>query len=179
MSLQTKIKLTLAQKQKLLTIKKTNTSSLLRDRTQAVLIRNEDFTLKQTAKALQRSETFVKEAIKLYQSGTLEQTGFTSNNHKLSEQQRKAIITTIQKKTPDDIGYQGQFWTMKIVKLWIKKKYKVAFQDEKSYRNLFKAAGFSFHKPQTVDFRQDPKKTKQFKGALKKSSTTTRLRFSW
>ena len=85
----------------------------------------------------------------------------------------------IQKNTPKDFGYSTQFWTMAILKELVKKQYGIAYKDEKSYRNLFVAAGFSFHKPKPVDFRQDPEKMKKFKGALKKSYTTTRLRFSW
>jgi transposase len=177
--MQTKIKLTKEQRQTLLKLKKTHQSELIRDRAQAVLIRNEGFTLAETAKALQRSQTFVKDAITRFKNGELEITQYQSHNHKLSPVNRKALIQTIKTKTPQDLGFTSQFWTMAILKEIIKKQYQISYKDEKSYRNLFEQAGFSFHKPKPVDFRQDPEKLKKFKGALKKTYETTRIRFSW
>jgi len=177
--MQTKTKLTKEQTQILLIIKKTHKSDLIRDRAQVVLIRNEGFTLAQTAKALHRSLTFVKDAITRFKDGRLVDTQYTSHHFKLSDDDRKSAIEMVQKKTPKDYGYFTQFWTMAIFKELVKKQYGVTYKDEKSYRNLFAAAGFSFHKPKPVDFRQDPEKIKKFKGALKKSYVTTKLRFSW
>ena len=175
----TKINLTKEQQIELLKLKKTHKSDLIRDRAQAVLIRNEGFTLSETARALSRSQTFVKNAVTLFKDGQLETTGYTSHYFKLSTDDRQSVIKLIQKKTPKDFGYATQFWTMAIFKELVKKQYGVTYQDEKSYRNLFVTAGFSFHKPKPVDFRQDPEKIKKFKGALKKSYTTTKIRFSW
>ena len=177
--MQTKIKLTKEQTQTLLKLKKTHKSDLIRDRAQAVLIRNEGFTIAQTAKALHRSQTFVKDAVVLFKGGKLEITGYTSRHFKLSDDDRKSVVEIIKTKTPKDFGYSTQFWTMAIFKELIKKQYGITYKDEKSYRNLFVKAGFSFHKPKPVDFRQDPEKIKRFKGALKKSYVTTKLRFSW
>lgn len=177
--MQTKIKLTDKQTKQLLKIKKIHNSDLIRDRAQAVLIRNAGFTLAQTAKALHRSQTFVKDAVKRFRDGQLEGTAYTSHHSKLSDDNRKSVIKMVQKKTPKDYGYNTQFWTMAIFKELLKKQYRLTYKDEKSYRNLFQVAGFSFHKPKPVDFRQNPEKIKKFKGALKKSYTTTRLRFSW
>jgi transposase len=177
--MQTKIKLTKEQQQNLLKIKKTHASDLIRDRARAVLIRNEGFTFAQTAKALHRSQTFIKDAVARFKDGRLETTKYTSHHSHLSDDDRKSVIETVQKKTPKDYGYSTQFWTMAIFKELVKNQYGVAYKDEKSYRQLFQAAGFSFHKPKPVDFRQDPEKIKKFKGALKKSYTTARLRFSW
>lgn len=177
--MQTKIKLTKEQQQELLKLKKTHKSDLIRDRAQAVLIRSEGFTLAETAKALHRSQTFVKDAVIRFKDEKLETTQYTSHHSKLSDDDRKAVIKMIQKKNPKDFGYSTQFWTMEIFKAIVKKQYGVSYKGHKSYQDLFKAAGFSFHKPKSVDFRQDPEKMKKFKGALKKSYQTTRLRFSW
>jgi transposase len=177
--MQTKIRLTEEQQQALLKLKKTHKSDLIRDRAQAVLIRNEGFTLAQTAKALRRSQTFVKHTVALFKDGKLETTGYTSHHFRLSDNNRKSVIQMIQKQTPKDFGYSTQFWTMEIFKALVKKQYGVSYKGHKSYQDLFKAAGFSFHKPKSVDFRQDPEKIRKFKGALKKSYTTTRLRLSW
>lgn len=177
--MQTKIQLTQEQQQNLLKVKKNHKSALIRDRAQAILIRNEGFTLVETAKALLRSQTFVKNAITKFKEEELEITQYTSHHSKLPSVDRQAVITMLQKQTPKDFGYKTQFWTMAIFKELIKKQYEVAYKDEKSYRELFKKAGFSFHKPKPVDFRQDPEKIKEFKGALKKTYKSTRIRFSW
>jgi len=178
----TKIKLTPKQKEHLLTVKRTHKSPLIRDRAQAVLARNEELTIANIAKAMQRSDKFVINAIRLHQSGKLEQTNLDSNNHKLSREKRKAVIKMIQAKCPQDLKdfkFTTQFWSSDILKVVIKKKYKVEFKNNRSYHDLFKQAGFSFHRPKTRDFRQDPEKIKKFKGALKKSSKNTVIRMSW
>jgi transposase len=175
----TKLKLSIKQKETLKDLKRTSKSELIRDRAQAVLTRNADFTLEDTARALQRSRGFVKTAITSFRAGKLEETKLTSHNRKLLAKDRKAIVQSIKTKTPQALGYTSQFWTMKIVKEWIAKKYHITYKDEKSYRKLFVEAGFTFQKPKPVDFRQDPEKSKKFKGALKKSYVNTKLRFSW
>ena len=178
----TKIKLTSKQKEHLLRVKRTHKSPLIRDRAQAVLARNEDLTIANITKALQRSDKFVVNAIRLYETDKLEQTSLDSNNHKLSKEKRKATIKMIREKCPkdlEDFKFTTQFWSTDILKAVIKEKYQTEYKDDKSYHDLFKQAGFSFHKPKTKDFRQDPEKIKKFKGALKKSSETTRIRLSW
>jgi transposase len=177
--MRTKIKLTKEQQQNLLKIKKNHKSDLIRDRAQAVLIRNEGFTLVETAKALRRSQSFVKNAITQFIEGKLEITQYTSHHFKLSLTDQEAIIIMLQNQTPKDFGYKTQFWTMAIFKELIEKQYEVVYKDERSYRELFKKAGFSFHKPKPVDFRQDPEKIEAFKGALKKTYKSTRIRFFW
>lgn len=178
----TRIKLTLKQKRHLLKIRKTHQSSLIRDRAQAVLARNEELTIANIVKALQRSDKFVINAIRLNKAGTLEQTDLDSNNHKLSKEKRKTIIDMINKQCPKNLKgfkFTTQFWSTDILKKVIQKKYKVDYKNSQSYHDLFKSAGFSFKKPIIKDFRQDPEKIKKFKGALKKSSTYTKIRMSW
>lgn len=178
----TKIKLTPKQKQQLLKIKRAHKSNLIRDRAHAVLLRNQGLTLKNTAQAVLRSEYFVKQAIKRFQQGKLEQTRLSGNNSKLSQEKRKAVIKMIQTKCPKELNgfkYYTQFWSTDILKEVVKKKYGIEFKTDRSYHNLFKEAGFCFKKPITKDFRQDPEKIKKFKGALKKSYKTTTIRMSW
>jgi len=178
----TKVKLTPKQKEHLLTVKKTHKSPLIRDRTQAVLARNEELTIANIVKALQRSDKFVINSIRLYQAGKLEQTNLNSNNYKLSKEKREVVIKMIKEQCPkdlEDFNFTTQFWSTDILKSVIKKRYKIEFKNNQSYYDLFKQAGFSFHKPKTKDFRQDPEKIKKFKGALKKSSKSTVIRMSW
>lgn len=177
-----KIKLTKIQKQKLLQIKQKNKSSIIRDRAHAVLLREQGLTLKNITQVLFRSKDFVNQAIKKFKNKELENMNFNGHNHKLSCKQKEAIIKMIKNETPKELkGYKfkEQFWSTDILKAVIKKKYKIEYKYEKSYYDLFKAAGFSFKSPKPRDFRQDPEKMKEFKGALKKSSTTTKIRMSW
>lgn len=177
-----RIKITNQEKQQLLKIKQKGLSETIRDRAHAVLLRNQGFTIANTAKALLRSDKFVKSALRLFKNKKLAITNFKGNNHKLLPEQRKEIIKTIKDKAPNelkDFGFKQQFWSTDILKIIIRKKYKIEYKTEKSYYDLFKQADFTFHKPKTRDFRQDPEKMKEFKGALKKSSTTTKIRLSW
>lgn len=177
-----KIKLAKKEKQQLLRIKKKSESELVRDRAHAVLLRNNGLTIENTAKALLRSEDFVKRAIKRFAENELEDLKLAGNNRKLSKQQREEIIGIIKTKTPQDLKdfkFKEQFWSTDILKSIINKRYETEYKTEKSYYDFFKQAGFTFHKPKAKDFRQDPEKIKKFKGALKKSSTTTKIRLSW
>jgi len=178
-----KIKINKQEEQKLLKIKQKSQTETVRDRAHAVLLRYRGFTIEQAAQALLRSDKFIKHAAKLHRQGKLTEIHFKGNHHtKLAKQQRDEIIGIIKGKCPNelpDFKFKEQFWSTDILKIIIKRKYKVEYKTEKSYYDLFKQAGFSFHKPKTKDFRQDPAKMKQFKGALKKSSETTRIRLSW
>lgn len=178
----TTIQLNQAQKGRLLNIKKKHQSSLIRDRAQAVLARNQGLTIANIAQALSRSEDFIKQSIKKFQEGELEIIKFTGNNRKLSTQQVKEIIETITTQCPRELAnfkFNTQFWSSDILKKFIKTRYQFEYKTDRSYYNLFKQAGFSFHKPKTKDFRQDPEKIKKFKGALKKSLKSTKIRLSW
>lgn len=178
----TKTQLTQKQKNHLLNLKRKHRSSLVRDRAQAILARNQGLTIANIAKALSRSEYFIKQSVRRFKRGELERIKFSGNNRKLSQKQRNEIIETIKIKCPKelaDFNFQTQFWSTDILKKVIKRKYKVEYKTDKSYYDFFKQAGFSFHKPKTKDFRQDPEKIAEFKGALKKSSKTTKVRLSW
>lgn len=180
--LKTKITLTKKQKDKLIELKRKQQSALVRDRAQVILARNSDLTISNIAQALSRSEDFVKQSIYRFKKGTLNKVKLTGNNRKLTKKQRANIIAVIKKETPKDLkGFQfkEQFWTTAILRRIIRKKYKIEYKTEKSYYDFFKQAGFTFHKPKTKDYRQDPQKIKKFQGSLKKSSTTTKIRLSW
>jgi len=182
MPMLTKIKLTKKQEKDLFNIKRNSHSEMIRDRAHAILLRNKGKTIENIAEALLRSIDFVVQSIQRFKNGELENLALTGHNYKLSSKKRENIIDLIKNKAPNELkgfNFKGQFWTTDILRTVIKRKYGVIYKTEKSYYDLFEAAGFSFHKPKTKDFRQDPAKMKEFKGALKKSSETTRVRLSW
>lgn len=170
------------QKQGLVQLKRRIQSNLIRDRIHAVLLRNEGRTIQDTARALLRSEEFVKQAIRRYKQGKLEEIKTSSNHYKMNKEQRQEVLEMIRQESPKELegfGYQTQFWSSGILKEVIKKRYSIEYKTQKSYYDLFKQAGFSFHKPKTKDFRQDPEKVKAFKGTLKKNYASTKIRLSW
>ena len=119
----TKIKLTKKQKQQLLKIKKKHKSELIRDRAHAVLLRNNRFTIKGASESLLRSEDFIKQAIKRFIKGELEDLKLSGNNRKLTKKQREKIIKTIKTEIPKDLKdfkLKSQFWTTDILKRIIK-----------------------------------------------------------
>lgn len=178
----TKIKLNSKKVKNLKDIKRQSKSEVIRDRAHTVLLRDSGYTIANIAKTLFRSPDFVKQAIKRFNEGKLEEVALKGNNHKLSDNQKAEIIAIIKKKCPKglkDFKFTTQFWSTDILKQIIKKNYGIEYKNIQSYHKLFKEAGFSFKKPKTRDFRQDPEKIKEFKGALKKSSKTTKIRFSW
>jgi len=178
----TKKQLTLGQKQYLLNIKRKHKSSIIRDRAQAILARNEGLTIANIAQALSRSQDFIKQAIKRFKNGELDKIKLTGNNYRLSREQRDEIIEVIKTKCPKELAdfrFTTQFWSTDILKQVIKKRYRIEYKTDKSYYDFFKQAGFSFHQPKTQDIRQDPEKIKEFKGALKKTYKSTRIRLSW
>lgn len=178
----TKIKLSEKQKLWLLKIQRKHQSSIIRDRAQAVLLRDKGFTIANAAKALSRSDKFVKNSVGQYQLGQLNKLNFDSHNHKLTNKKKKEIIKIIKTQCPKDLSdfnFKTQFWSTDILKEVIKRRYNIEYKTQKSYHDLFKYAGFTFHKPKPKDFRQDPEKIKSWKGALKKSYKSTKIRLSW
>lgn len=178
----TKINLTTIQKEQLIEMKRHHQSSIVSDRAHAVLLRNKGFTIANTAEILFRSDQFVKGAVKRYQQGELTKLNFDGHNRKLTKQQVDEIIQTIRTQSPKELQrfkFNTQFWSTDILRQVVKKNYGVEYKTDNSYYDLFKQAGFTFKKPKTKDFRQDPEKVKEWKGALKKSWQSTKIRLSW
>lgn len=103
------------------------------------------------------------------------------NNYKLSQTQKEEVKAMINKNTPTELKLKGQFWTVDLLKKFVKKQYKVIYKSEVSYHHLFKFCGFSYHKPDKVNKRQNPHMRKRFEDVLKKSSNgaTEKIVWSW
>lgn len=177
-----KINLTTQQKKQLIEIKRSHQSAIVSDRAHAVLLRTKGFTIAKTAEIIFRGDQFVKGAVKRYKQGELTKLNFYGHNRKLSKQQTDEIIELIRTQSPKELRnskFNTQFWSTDILRQVVKKNYGVEYKTDNSYYDLFKQAGFSFKKPKTKDFRQDPEKVKEWKGALKKSWQSTKIRLSW
>lgn len=93
------------------------------------------------------------------------------NNYKLSQTQKEEIKTAINKNTPEELKLKGRFWTVDLLKKFVQKQCKVIYKSEVSYHNLFKFCGFSYHKPDKINKRQNPHMRKRFEDTLKKAQT--------
>lgn len=103
----------------------------------------------------------------------------TGNHKKLTGEQKNSIAKILKEKTPDIRGYQGKFWTVQSLKQLIKKEYAVVYKDNQSYRNIFLYAGFSFHKPEKVNKKQNQHMRKKFERKIKKNSKNTGEKIVW
>lgn len=105
----------------------------------------------------------------------------TSNNYKLTLMQKEEIKSILNSKNPEQLKLKGKFWTVDNLKQYVREQYKVIYQSADSYRRLFKFCGFSYHKPNKINKRQNPHIRKRFEDVLKKSSngTTEKIVWSW
>lgn len=101
------------------------------------------------------------------------------NNNKLPLKSKEAIKKTINKKSPEELRLKGKFWTVALLKQYVKNKYAVTYKAAESYQRLFKYCGFSFHKPDKVNKRQDRHMRRRFEMDLKKSSDGISQKAAW
>jgi len=94
---------------------------------------------------------------------------------------RQEIIQMLRNKKPKDIGLEGEYWSTRLLKVYIQAKYQVSYKTDQSIRDLFKEAGLSIQKPITKDIHQSDSKRQEFIGLVKKRSlnTTGRVLLSW
>lgn len=95
------------------------------------------------------------------------------NTKKLSRDQKEAIKATLTTKTPEELGLEGKFWTVPSLKQYVRREYHVVYQSAVSYQRLFYSCGFSYHKGEKVNKKQNPHMRKRFEDTLKKSSKST------
>lgn len=103
----------------------------------------------------------------------------TGNHRKLTNDQKDKIAKILKEETPEQRRFQGKFWTVNFLKQLVKKEHNAAYQDNQSYRNLFSYAGFSFHKPEKVNKKQNPYMRKRFEQNIKKNSKNTGEKIVW
>jgi transposase len=101
--------------------------------------------------------------------------GYPGNHHKLTKTQKEEIKKTITERTPQELGLsEKRFWSVKLLREYIKREYQVKYDSEATYRKLFYSFGFSCHKPGKHNRNQRPKDVERFRVAVKKRSDNTR-----
>lgn len=101
------------------------------------------------------------------------------NRAQLSLEQKQALQQLINEKAPEDVGLQGKFWTVPLLKSYVKQVYQVTYKSANTYRELFTFCGFSYHKPEKVNKNQNRHMRKRFEDTLKKSSDGTAEKIVW
>ena len=101
------------------------------------------------------------------------------NHHKLTKQDKLKIKKLLHNNAPDQLGYEGKFWNIKLLRRLIKDKFGLEYKSKESYRKLLHFAGFSFHKPKGVNKKRNGHMVKRFEDKLKKDSGDTREKIVW
>jgi transposase len=91
------------------------------------------------------------------------------NHHKLTLKQKQTIKELVTTKTPQDLGFEGRFWSTDALKQLVKEKCAVTYTANDSYYRLFAFCGFTSHTPDKVNKRQSVRSRKEFEERLKKS----------
>lgn len=100
----------------------------------------------------------------------------TSSTAKLTPEQIKAVEKLLKENTPVQLGISKQdYWDIPMLKILVKKRYKVEYFLHSSYTRLFKRCGFSYQRVNFQDIRRDSKEAdsfkKRFEGKLKKGGS--------
>lgn len=101
------------------------------------------------------------------------------NRYQLSMKQKEDTKQAINEHAPEQLGLRGAFWTVPLLAAYVKRAYHVSYKSANTYRELFKFCGFSYHKPDTVNRRQNPHMRKRFEDTLKKRSDGTVEKVVW
>lgn len=101
------------------------------------------------------------------------------NHRKLTNRQKEKIKELITSKTPERLGFNGQFWTIPTLRRMVKDKFGTAYKTNDSYRRFFHYCGFSFHRPNKVNKKRNPYLVKRFEDKLKKDSRGIRDKMVW
>lgn len=151
-------------------------------RCQALWLLTQGYTRKQAAKITGKSiHTLGKWVAAYNQHGLagLANKPQPGNHHRLTKDQKLKVKRLIRQHSPDQLGYEGKFWNIPLLKKLVKDVFKVSYECQESYRRLFHFCGFSFHKPAKVNRKRDPHMVKRFEDKLKKDSRGIRDKIVW
>jgi transposase len=101
------------------------------------------------------------------------------NHHILTKDQKQTIQTLITSKTPEELGYKDKFWDLDKLKQLIKDRFNLTYRSNTSYRKMFHLSGFSFHKPDKVNKKQNKQTIKNWEENIKKDWRGTAKKMGW
>lgn len=68
----------------------------------------------------------------------------------LSKKQREELEEILENTTPENYGYNSDYWTTSILGNFIERKYEVKYKSKTSLYLIFRSAKFTYHKPGRV-----------------------------
>ena len=86
----------------------------------------------------------------------------------LTRQQREDLLEKLQNTTPENYGYQNDYWTTSILANYIRRQYEVQYKSKTSYYLIFRQAKFTYHKPGRVSARQNPQEVAEWREKTEK-----------
>lgn len=151
-------------------------------RIQAVLMKKKGFTVDQIMQVNGKNRTTIEGWITAFnQQGVagLKTVPQTPRFVKLKPEEKQELKTLVHGHKPTEYGYTQDFWSIPILKDFIKTKFKVVYKSEKSYQELFAFCGFSYQKAEYIDHRKDETDPKKFKVRLRKRQNCGAFSMSW
>lgn len=151
-------------------------------RIQAVLMKKKGFTVEQIMRANGKNRTTIEGWITEFnQNGVagLKTVPQTPRFVKLKPDQKRELKTLVYGRKPAEYGYAQDFWSIPMLKNFIKTKFNVVYKSDKSYQDLFAYCGFSYQKAEYIDHRKDETNPKKFKVRLRKRLKKGAFSISW
>lgn len=151
-------------------------------RIQAVLMKKKGFTIAQIMQANGKNRTTIEGWITKFNQQSvqgLKTVPQAPRFVKLKPDQKRELKTLVYGHKPTEYGYTQDFWSIPMVKDFIKTKFNVTYASEKSYQDLFAYCGFSYQKAEYIDHRKDETDPKRFKVRLRKRLKKGAFSMSW
>lgn len=151
-------------------------------RVQAVLMKKQGFTVEQIMRANGKPRVTIESWITAFNKEGVEGLRTkpqTSHYVKLDHTQKQSLKTMVHGHKPAEYGYTQDFWSIPILKDFVKTKFNVTYKSEKSYQDLFVFCGFSYQKAEYIDHRKDETNPKKFKVRLRKRLKKGAFSMSW
>ena len=154
-------------------------------RYQAIWLLSKGWKKDQIADVVGMSRDRIRQLVTLYHKDGLNGLKIkpAPGNHRLlTNKQKLHIKKLITAHTPQELGLEGKFWNIPLLRELVKLKFNLSYRDQDSYRRLLIWCGFSFHKPNKVNQKQSEHMKVRFEETLKKDSRTgvvEKIRWSW
>jgi len=133
-------------------------NSLIRDKALAVIINSSGKSANFISKILSRREETVRFWLKKFKKERLtslfSRYRGNTNASKLTLSQKQEIKEVLE-TPPSDHGIPKKFWEIKDMKKWIKARFGVMYESDRSYHYLFELSRFSWKLPDRFDVRRD------------------------
>jgi len=152
------VQITQHEKELLEDWRKYGINSLIRDRAHAILLGHQGMFTPQIATILYRKNETIRSWLKGFKNQRLSSLFSKYRNNinasKLTPTQKKEIKKVLE-SSPSDYGIPKTFWEVKDLKKWLKARFGVVYESDRSYHFLFELSRFSWKLPDKFDVRRN------------------------